>query len=79
VGWGIAAGGVLRDIEGWGTDIDINAGKVSPVLYFDDQGINGFALGIGPGLGGSFSVTNTRTFTVDDLLKNLRAIARRCN
>ena len=69
VGWGLAAGAVFREIEGLGTDLDINAGKVSPVFYFDDQGFNGAALGIGPGIGLSYSASQTWTWTIGDIFR----------
>lgn len=67
VGWGVCGGLVARDIEGWGTDIDWNAGDVSPVAIFDDKGLNGFAVGFGPGNGLSFSATETTTFTFSEI------------
>jgi hypothetical protein len=66
-GFGFGGGAVLRDIEGWGSDLDLNLGAASPVFLFDDQGFNGFAYGKGPGVGGSVADTYTQTLSVGDV------------
>jgi len=79
-GWGAGAnvglaGGVgfaLRDIEGRAYCVDVNAKVVSPSVYGDDIGFNGVAIGVGPGLGGSASVTETWTLTFQDIFSALK-------
>jgi RHS repeat-associated protein len=66
-GFAAQAGFALRNIEGWGTTIDINAGKFSPVLAFDDDGFNGAAIGVGPGVGVSASHGYTSTISLRDI------------
>jgi len=68
VGASICGGYVARDIEGWGTDIDINAGKLSPTFLFDEHGLNGMSLGYGPGIGVSFGATYGSTLTIADVI-----------
>jgi hypothetical protein len=63
----LSGGWAFRDIEGWGSDIDLNKGAISPVILMDDEGWNGVGFGVGPGLGLSLGVTYTKTFTVRDL------------
>jgi RHS repeat-associated protein len=65
-GYGLGGGFALREIEGWGTDVDISGGVASPVFLFDDQGFNGLAAGVGPGKGVSFSATFTETYSIND-------------
>ena len=67
---GIAAGGgfAIRDIEGVSYNLDINAGKFSPTFSFDDEGFNGAALAVGPGMGASFSVSVTKSLTINDII-----------
>jgi len=67
VGVAVCGGFTTRDIEGWGTDVDVNAGKFSPVILMDDKGLSGFAVGLGPGIGLSYSATYTSTLTVSQI------------
>lgn len=72
VGVGLGVGYACRDIEGKGVNVDLNAGKVSPTVSFDDRGFNGGALTIGPGAGLSASKTRTWTLSVNSVLGALR-------
>jgi len=72
VGVSVCVGAVVRDIEGFGSDIDANIGKWSPSVIFDDQGVNGASLGIGPGVGVSVAQGYTTTSTVQDAINVAR-------
>jgi RHS repeat-associated protein len=72
VGVSVCGGYARREIEGWGTDIDINAGKVSPTFLFDEEGFNGMSFGVGPGVGASIGASNTWTLSIGDLVKWFR-------
>jgi RHS repeat-associated protein len=74
VGVSAFAGIVARDIEGEGGEADLNLKVVSPVLLTDDKGINGAALGIGPGVGGSVGYGRTHTLTVRTILTFFKII-----
>jgi hypothetical protein len=63
----LCGGVVARDIEGWGTDIDVNFKAGSASVIMDDKGLNGFSGGVGPGIGGSMSATYTTTITLQDM------------
>ena len=71
---GIAAGGgfAIRDVEGVSYNLDINAGAISPTISFDNDGFNAAALAWGPGYGASFSITKTKTYTLNDLIKDIK-------
>jgi hypothetical protein len=71
---GFAAGGgfAIRELEGVSYNLDINAWKVSPTVSFDDDGFNAAALAVGPGIGASFSITKTKTYTVNDMIKDFK-------
>jgi RHS repeat-associated protein len=68
VGVSVCVGAVVRDVEGFGSDIDANIGQWSPSLIFDDQGVNGASLGYGPGVGVSLAQGYTTTITVQDAI-----------
>jgi RHS repeat-associated protein len=72
VGASLGAGFALREIEGWSTNIDVNAFGVSPVISFDDAGFNGAAVGLGPGKGMSISETYTSTYTIRDAIQDIK-------
>ena len=55
----IDAGFSLRGIEGDAFNIDANIKSVSITVSFDSVGFNGLAVGIGPGMGVSTSITTT--------------------
>jgi RHS repeat-associated protein len=76
VGIAVQDGIVLRDIEGWGTSVDINAKLVSPVLIMDDKGINGVAGGVGPGIGVSVSTTYTTTLSPEKVIGWVKALIK---
>ena len=59
IGIGVGGGYASRDIEGEGIGVDLNVSSISPSVLFDDQGLNGFALTWGQGLGASWSRTRT--------------------
>ncbi|KQZ56526.1 MULTISPECIES: RHS repeat-associated core domain-containing protein [unclassified Lysobacter] len=75
VGIGAGLGYVCRDIEGKGVGLDINAGKISPALSFDDQGLNGASFTVGPGAGLSASKTTTWTLSPNAIIRYIRARA----
>ncbi len=66
-GIGVGLGYACRELEGKAVTWDINAGPVSPAINFDEKGYNGFLLSIGPGVGTSFSLSNTWSLTLQDI------------
>jgi RHS repeat-associated protein len=69
VGASLCVGYSTGDIEGWGSDLDLNLVKGSPVFLFDDKGEwNGVAIGGGPGVGVSVGETKTGTLTVSEMV-----------
>jgi hypothetical protein len=76
---GIAGGCGLakRELEGWSFNIDANIGAFSPVLSFDEVGLNAFALGLGPGKGVSVSLTKTWSYTVNDAIRYIRRLLKK--
>ncbi len=71
VGVSVCGGAVVRDIEGYGSDIDANIGMWSPSVIFDDQGVNGASIGYGPGVGVSIAQGYTTTTTAQDAINTV--------
>ena len=86
-GWGLGggasvgvAGGVQYfqgEFEGWGIEVDVNAGAISPSggVTLDDNGnITGGWGGLskGPGIGACALVTKSNSFTVGNALDRIR-------
>lgn len=71
--WGLNAGGglgggfVWREIDGAGSSIDLNLWKFSPSFLFDDQGFQGIAISLGPGMGVSYSEGGTSVLKIRDV------------
>ena len=70
IGGGVAF--FLREAEGEGESWDINLGKFSVSIYFDEKGFNGVGVTSGPGVGAA-SITSTRSETLSprDIAKNI--------
>ncbi len=62
-GVAMCGGWAARDIEGTGTEFDINAPVFSPTVLADAEGLNGIMVGFGPGGGGSLHYSDTTTWT----------------
>ncbi|MGB4269684.1 MAG: RHS repeat-associated core domain-containing protein [Spirochaetota bacterium] len=70
VGGGIGVGYVVRDVEGISMNIDTNVTVPIPLsltITFDEKGINGISITLGPGAGLSVSATNTKTLKAGDV------------
>jgi len=76
---GIGSGGgiVLRELEDYSINIDVNAKTVSGVVMFDSEGFNGIAGSMGPGLGASVSLAKTTTLSINDVVKFFRDLLNR--
>ncbi len=67
IGIGAGVGFAVREIDGKGTELDVNAKVASVTVLRDDQGWNGGALSIGPGVGGAVTDTETHTLRASDV------------
>ena len=72
VGLSGGLGFAIRELEGVSINYDVNLKLVSPTFSFDDKGFNGAALGVGPGVGASSSVTSTSTYSVNDFISDVK-------
>ncbi len=73
-GVGVGGGAALRDIEGKGANVDVNALLYSGSAGFDDQGLNSLAVTKGPGVGAALSTTEGKTITANDVVDALSDI-----
>jgi RHS repeat-associated protein len=74
VGISAGVGFAIREIEGDSLNFDINAKVVSPTISWDDQGFNGLTFGVGPGAGASSSFTNTSTYSIHNLISDVKSV-----
>jgi hypothetical protein len=72
VGLSGGLGFAIRELEGVSINYDVNLKIVSPTFSFDDKGFNGTALGVGPGVGASSSVTSTSTYSVNNFISDVK-------
>jgi len=73
-GASIGFGYVKRNIEGNSHNFDVNFGKLSISVFFDDNGFNGFAFT--GGAGATYSNTNTHTTTLAEFKNIFNKIKR---
>jgi hypothetical protein len=69
VGASFGFGHVQRTVEGDGYSMDVNMPVISPVLLFDAEGYNGYAVTFGPGAGAAVVAGETLTATVQDVIE----------
>jgi RHS repeat-associated protein len=67
IGASVGFGHVHRTVEGDGYSLDVNMPLISPVLLFDAEGYNGYAVTFGPGAGAAVVAGETQTATVQDV------------
>jgi hypothetical protein len=67
--------GLADEIEGRGYTADANIPglSVSPNVMADDQGFNGVAIGVWPGVGVSVSATETGTYSIADFVEDVKS------
>ena len=74
IGVAVTGGFAVRGIEGFASNVDINAGPVSVVGSTDAEDWNGAAVGYGLGGGAHVSITKTWTYTLGDARDDLSAL-----
>jgi len=72
VGIAIGGGYACREIEGESIGIDANLKAFSVVPAFDEKGYNGGSISYGPGIGSSYSTTETRTLSPNAIMRWLK-------
>ena len=68
VGGALCGGFTLGDIEGWGSDLDVNLHPYAPTLFFNEIGLAGGSMGVGPGAGISIGATYGWTLTIETII-----------
>ncbi len=79
VGWGVACQYYTDECEGLGLELDMNATEWSPSggVSLDDKGnVSGYwgGISIGPGVGACGCITKSYSFTIGDLIDQLRKL-----